>query len=141
MCGHRSRGHGSDHLETRRHDPGMRAADADRERTADVLRHHAGEGRLEPDELEERLERAFAARTLRDLDALTGDLPRAPRRERAHRGRGWPVAPFTPLFAVVLALVAVSAAVGHPVFWLFFLLLFAHGRPWAGARPRAARQI
>ena len=44
------------------------------DRVAEERQHHA-EGRLTVEELEERTERAYAARTLGDLDALGGDLP------------------------------------------------------------------
>lgn len=54
---------------------GLRASDADRERVAEVLRNAAAEGRLATDELEHRLEAAFAARTYGDLDGLVADLP------------------------------------------------------------------
>jgi hypothetical protein len=55
----------------------LRAADADRERTAERLRAAAAEGRLSPDELEERLEVALAARTYAQLEAAVADLPAA----------------------------------------------------------------
>jgi Domain of unknown function (DUF1707) len=55
----------------------LRASDAEREAVAERLRRAAGEGRLDPEELEERLGRAYAARTRRDLDALVADLPGA----------------------------------------------------------------
>ena len=55
--------------------PDVRASDADRERTAEVLRHAAGEGRITVDELDERIDRAFAARTSGELAELTADLP------------------------------------------------------------------
>jgi hypothetical protein len=58
--------------------PQMRASDADRDRVMDVLRVAAGEGRLTPDELDERLEAALSARTLGELAALTADLVPAP---------------------------------------------------------------
>jgi hypothetical protein len=59
--------------------PDHRAADSDREATADRLREAAGHGRLEPDELEERLEAAYSARTYGELAKLTEDIPdRAP---------------------------------------------------------------
>jgi hypothetical protein len=54
---------------------GMRASDADRDRVLDVLREAAAEGRLTPDELEERMGATLAARTLGELAALTADLP------------------------------------------------------------------
>ena len=54
--------------------PELRASDADRERTADLLRHAAGEGRLDVEELDERLDLAYAARTGSQLEALTLDV-------------------------------------------------------------------
>jgi hypothetical protein len=54
--------------------PELRASDADRERTAEILRHAAGEGRLTFEELEERLNIVFKTRTHRELDRLTADV-------------------------------------------------------------------
>ncbi|MFG3557309.1 DUF1707 domain-containing protein [Micromonospora sp. NPDC047557] len=54
---------------------GMRAADADREVVADRLRAALGEGRLDLHEYDERVQRAYAARTYAELDALLTDLP------------------------------------------------------------------
>jgi hypothetical protein len=53
----------------------LRASDADREQFVEALRQHHAEGRLTLEELTERTGRAYAARTLGDLDALGGDLP------------------------------------------------------------------
>jgi Domain of unknown function (DUF1707)/Domain of unknown function (DUF4190) len=53
----------------------MRAADADRDRTVDVLTVAYTEGRLTKDEYDERVERALSARTYGDLDLLVTDLP------------------------------------------------------------------
>ncbi|HZV74698.1 MAG TPA: DUF1707 domain-containing protein [Conexibacter sp.] len=55
--------------------PALRASDAERERTAVILRDHAAAGRLTPEELDERLDAAYAARTVGELDALVHDLP------------------------------------------------------------------
>jgi hypothetical protein len=60
-------------------DPELRAADADRERVAEVLREAAGDGRLTMEELDERLDRTFAARTYAELATITQDLPPASR--------------------------------------------------------------
>jgi hypothetical protein len=54
------------------------AATADRERTVGTLRAGFAEGRLSQDELDERVARAYAARTYADLWALTADLPVGP---------------------------------------------------------------
>jgi uncharacterized protein DUF1707 len=67
----------------------LRASDADRERTVAALRHHAETGRLTLEELDERCEQAYSAKTLRELAELQADLPQeavrapdAPRRRR-----------------------------------------------------------
>ncbi|WP_088987587.1 DUF1707 SHOCT-like domain-containing protein [Micromonospora chokoriensis] len=54
---------------------GMRAADADREAVAERLRVALNEGRLDLHEYDERLQRAYAARTYADLEVLLTDLP------------------------------------------------------------------
>ncbi|SFC70420.1 protein of unknown function [Micromonospora sediminimaris] len=53
----------------------MRAADADRQAVAERLRVALDEGRLDLHEYDERLQRAYAARTYAELDALVSDLP------------------------------------------------------------------
>ncbi len=55
--------------------PSIRASDRDRDRTAELLREHHAVGRIDAEEFAERLDRAYEARTIRDLDALTADLP------------------------------------------------------------------
>jgi len=56
----------------------MRASDADRDRTIDVLRAAVGYGRLTPDEFDQRLGAALSSRTLGDLARLTADLVAGP---------------------------------------------------------------
>jgi hypothetical protein len=56
----------------------MRVSDDDRQRVTEVLRQAAGEGRLDLDELEERLELAWGAKTYADLVPLTVDLQPVP---------------------------------------------------------------
>jgi hypothetical protein len=59
-----------------RHDPSaLRISDADRHRVTEVLREAAGEGRLELDELEERIEATYRANTNADLVPITAALP------------------------------------------------------------------
>jgi hypothetical protein len=55
--------------------PEHRASDADRDRVAAVLRDAHAEGRLDVDELTERLDATYASRTYGELAALTQDLP------------------------------------------------------------------
>jgi hypothetical protein len=53
----------------------VRASDADRDQAAAALREHLVAGRLTVDEFDERLGRAYAAKTLGELDDLMADLP------------------------------------------------------------------
>jgi hypothetical protein len=53
----------------------LRASDADRERVAEKLREAAGDGRLTMDELDERLDAVYAAKTYAELEPITDDLP------------------------------------------------------------------
>jgi hypothetical protein len=61
--------------EPRRPRAELRASHEDREAVAERLREAAGDGRIDLEELEERLERAFAAKTYGELEPLTADLP------------------------------------------------------------------
>ncbi|MEY9215191.1 DUF1707 domain-containing protein [Thermobifida halotolerans] len=55
--------------------PHIRASDADREGVAERLREHFAQGRLDDDELAERMEAVYRARTRGELALLTEDLP------------------------------------------------------------------
>ena len=88
-------------------------SDADRERVAERLRTAAGEGRLTPAELEERLERAFSARTEAELEPLVADLPVSPVRERRPRRRP----DLGPFVFVSLMLIGIWAFTGMGYFW------------------------
>ena len=97
----------------------LRASDADREHVAERLRHAATEGRLLPDELDERLGATFAARTYGELDALVADLPSTSldrRRDSRELGRVRPkvaLLVMAALAAVIVGAVASSFG-GHP---------------------------
>ncbi len=56
----------------------LRISDADRHQVAELLRTAAGDGRIDMDELDERLEATYAARTYADLVPITFDLPDHP---------------------------------------------------------------
>src|SRR3954454_20576332 len=118
----------------------IRASDAERERVVAFLRKHALEGRLDNDELEERIGLAYSARYVGDLERLIGDLPRpnAPARRppaRAHHHHhrhrrheptpaliiagvallfitGLPFAVMAGVVAIIAVLVALSMALG-----------------------------
>ena len=53
----------------------LRVSHADRDQVVEILRNAAADGRLDTDELEERVERALVARTFAELEPLTDDLP------------------------------------------------------------------
>ena len=57
-------------------EPHLRAADADRAAVAAQLGEHMAAGRLRVDEYDDRLARAYAARTYGELAELTADLPK-----------------------------------------------------------------
>jgi Domain of unknown function (DUF1707) len=104
--------------------PDLRASDAERERVASFLRDQAAEGRLTPDELDERVGNAYAAKTVRELQALIADLPRAPltpprRRSYAPAPPRRGVPPLVPL-----GILAFLAFGGPGLVWLV---------AWAGA--------
>ena len=72
--------------------PTIRASDAEREHTVELLRRHSVEGRLTLEEFAGRIERAYDARTRGELDELTRDLPEpsaasAPARRRPTASR------------------------------------------------------
>jgi hypothetical protein len=52
----------------------MRASDADRERVAQLLHKAAGEGRLDLQELDDRLAAVYASKTYGELAPITADL-------------------------------------------------------------------
>ncbi len=54
---------------------GVRASDQDRERLISELGEHTAAGRISTDELEERMQAVYAARTTAELDAVRRDLP------------------------------------------------------------------
>ena len=57
----------------------VRVGDADRDAVAAQLREHYADGRLTFEELNERLDQTFAARTRADLNAVVRDLPSSAR--------------------------------------------------------------
>jgi hypothetical protein len=65
----------------------MRISDADRNKVAEILREAAGDGRIDFNELDERLEATYAAKTYAELVPITHDLaPAAPIGAQVGRG-------------------------------------------------------
>jgi hypothetical protein len=133
-------------------DPRLRASDADRERTATLLSEHHAVGRLTAEEFDERVEAAYAAKTLGELDALLADLPAidlyrlpaagitpAPRgaKRRMHRPGGGPLRPggmnawiaWAAISALLFVVWIAAAAFDGGGAWLPWFLLVSV--PWA----------
>ena len=136
----------------------IRVGDADRDATATQLREHYAAGRLTLDELNERLEQTFAARTGVDLNAVMRDLPSldgasaraggpaadsslsAPllRSDQGQQDQGqwdqgqWDQAGRRPGYSVLATLVPVMLGI-----WALLLLGGAFGFGFGGGRPLA----
>ena len=83
---------GDPHREKAPSDPAegaLRASDAERNEVVELLGEHASAGRLTLAELEERVQRAYAARTRAELAALTEDLPALSTISRRGKVRRW----------------------------------------------------
>lgn len=111
----------------------LRVGDQDRERVVEILRDQHVAGRIDTDELQERLDRCYAAKTYGELDALVADLPAQGAARRTVRPLNWRLLAFLPLVA------AAGVVSGGQLLWLAFPLFFFVVRPliWhsAGARP------
>jgi DUF1707 SHOCT-like domain len=121
-------------------DHNLRASDADREATADRLRRHHTDGRLDGEEFQERLDRCFAAKTVGDLAELTRDLPSDSARRRAGRTGfgllGW--LRMIPIVPIILAIVAVHLIVGlFSGLWILIVVLLVARFLVFGGRFRA----
>ncbi len=68
-------GRGSSGRRASQANPTMRVSHAERTEVADRLSKHYGDGRLDEEEFNERLDRAMKAKTQSDLDGLFDDLP------------------------------------------------------------------
>ena len=105
------------------------------------MQRHAQAGRLDPFELDERLEAALSAKTFRELQRLTADLPDETRTPQALRRRKvgelrehlgfW--------LTVSTICVAVWAATGADYFWPLWPIGFI-GLHSGAARARAAQR-
>ena len=102
----------------------LRASDADRERVVEALRAHAAAGRLSPDELEDRVERAYAASTRADLHPLLEDLPADEAPPAGERRRPSMRPEWVAFVVVAVALLTIWALTGAGAFWPAWPLAF-----------------
>jgi hypothetical protein len=113
--------------------PRLRASDADRERTVEQLRRHHADGRLDLEEFNERMDRAYAAKTLAELDELMTDLPRdatpasaraaRPPAERQARRRQTFYRSLATYLAVSAMMVGIWLFSGRGYFWPIWVIL------------------
>lgn len=110
-----------------RDDPTLRASDDERESAVGLLREHGALGRIDVEELDQRVGAAYAARTRGELTTLLADLPGAlparPRRAAPMRGHEW-----SAFVQVSVVLVAIWALSGAGYFWPAWVMVW-----WAGA--------
>ena len=89
----------------------LRISDEDRHRVAEVLRQAAGEGRIDIEELDERLEATYQAKTYGDLVPITVDLPTG--RDPAGSPRpDLPAAPTGPRYSSSVAVMSETRRTG-----------------------------
>jgi len=94
--------------------PPMLASDRDREQAAQRITHAVGEGRLDLDEAEHRIDVALRARWDRDLASVLKDLPELPAVRGGLPRRAGVLAGIGLLAAIA---VAIQAAVGLWELW------------------------
>ena len=123
-------GRGSSGRRASQVNPNMRVSHAERTEVADRLSKHYGDGRLDEEEFNERLDRAMKAKTQSDLDGLFDDLPEPVASRPVARPDPQPhPRPHRPFSRVAfLALVAIIAImVGQ---WLARPFVFPFGGFW-----------
>jgi len=125
----------------------LRASDADREQAADRLRKATAEGRLQAEELEDRLGVVFSARTYGELDAQVADLPGTVQRRRQSSLHPWilPAVGLAIAIPVAVALIAAVVVVVTSLFavWMVWVVLgwwvFGHRRGRVSTQGRLNR--
>ena len=110
-------------------DDRIRVSDTDRDRVTARLRDHFAEGRLTPDELDQRISAALSARTFGDLRRVMTDLPgpvpvppaEAPRPQWA--GPPWIARRHGPRLLPLALLVLIAALLIPGGGWLLFAFI------------------
>ena len=111
-----------------RYDYDIRIGDAERDATMSQLREHFVAGRLDLDELTERIDLALTAKTQGQIDGVMADLPRPPKPARAQ-----PLPPVPDQDAgrfLVFALLLFALAT-----WILIMAWMARHGAWSGPYP------
>jgi small-conductance mechanosensitive channel len=130
----------------------LRASDEDRDRIVEQLHRAATEGRISPEELEQRTSAALKARTYAELEATVSDLPRPSRSRGAPVRRstaGWALStvrqhPVLLVVAIPVLALATAMLLAATIVWtvLVLIVLMVGGRhrlgrpPWTYSRYR-----
>src|ERR671919_279287 len=93
----------------------IRASDHEREAVAQTLKQSAVDGRLDPVELETRLDRAYGSTLRADLLPLLTDLPKPPARRPRTESSDPPW--FAPVIPLAILLITIWALTGAGYFW------------------------
>ncbi len=114
-----------------RYDYDIRIGDAERDATMTQLREHFVAGRLDLDELTERIDLALTAKTQGQIDGLMADLPRPPRGSKAARAESRPPVPDQDAGRfLVFALLLFALAT-----WILIMAWMARHAAWTGPYP------
>ncbi|MBO0692248.1 MAG: DUF1707 domain-containing protein [Acidimicrobiaceae bacterium] len=111
----------------------LRIGHAERERTAEELKEHTHAGRLELHEFEERVEKAYRAKTQADLAVLTHDLPplhsvynAGPKGQRPNGGGGFfhyaAMGALSSYVSLCLLMIFIWAISGFGYFWPIWII-------------------
>lgn len=109
----------------------LRVSDEEREGVIDELREHTVAGRLTAEELDQRLEAAYKAKTRADLDKLRADLPisstaakKALALRRSHLRRRLLQEGGGAIAASAVCVAIWIAAGAHGAFWPIWVIIF-----------------
>jgi Flp pilus assembly protein TadB len=105
--------------------PMLRASDTEREQTVSSLRAHHAAGRLQTNELDQRIAEVLTATTVTQLDQQLRDLPHL---RTEQRGRRWGTQRVTLIVGIAAVVTAVALSNGVHLMWILLLRWFAG--PW-----------
>ena len=143
MCGRHSAG--VTRTTTRIRSDAVRPSDAERDEIVSQLRQHHADGRLDVEELEKRVARAYVTTTRRHLVEMTRDLPRPRGARRTGLAETAYREHLRSYVAVMALLVVIWALTGMGYFWPIWPMLgwgigvFSHRGSLRFTRPRRAR--
>lgn len=122
--------------------PSVRVGTSEREQAAAALGEHFAAGRLDVTEYDDRVGRAYTAKTVAELTPLFADLPRpqpAAGRLTAPGSRSWPPMAVLIMGAVLLFAIVSAVTTHFFPFFLFPLIIIGIFRARRGGYRRSPR--